>query len=271
MGDSASARRIRYAIIALVSLYLIGPTLFVVWMSFSTSDVLRFPPHLFSWRWYEEFLYSEQWNDAVVRSIVVGGLATISATFIGCAAAFAVARCRLPGRRIVEVFAIAPLVVPPIILAAGGYSMYVSLNMIGSNIGLAIMHAVLGVPYVYLIVSAALTRTDPNTELAALSLGANRWRTIRDVIIPTNLPSIMTGALFAFLISFDEVVVTIFLSGALGPTLPVRVFSSLSLAVSPVVAAVSTVQVIVAILLLCQLGLLRRWQQRRTLFAPAPA
>ncbi len=263
MGDTATARRIRSCILVLVSLYLIGPTLFVIWMSFTTSDVLRFPPPLFSWRWYEEFFLSEHWNDAVVRSLLVGGMATFSATIIGCAGAFAVARSRLPGKQLIEVLAVAPLVVPPIILAAGGYTMYVNLNMIGSNFGLAVMHAVLGVPYVYLIVSAALTRTDPNTELAALSLGANRWRAIRDVTIPSNLPSIMTGALFAFLISFDEVVVTIFLSGALGPTLPVRVFSSLSLAVSPVIAAVSTVQILVAVILLAQLGLLQRWQQRR--------
>jgi putative spermidine/putrescine transport system permease protein len=226
---------------------------------------------LFSWRWYEEFLFSKEWNDAVMRSAIVGALATALATVIGCAAAFAVARSRLPIRQAVEVLAVAPLVVPPIILAAGGYSMYVGLGMIGSNVGLALMHAVLGTPYVYLIVSAALSRADPNAELAALSLGANVWQTVRDVTVPTQLPAIMTGALFAFLISFDEVVVTLFLSGALGPTIPVRVFSSLANAASPIIAAVSTVQITIAMVLLWQLVLLRRWQQKRTHTALAMA
>lgn len=269
MGDTANIRRIRHLLIALVALYLIGPTLVVIWLSFSTDEVLRFPPHLFSWRWYEEFLFDERWNEAVLRSLFVGGLATSLATIIGSVAAFATARTRLPGRQIVEIFAIAPLVVPPIILATGGYSLFSKLDMIGSNVGLAIMHTVLGVPYVYLIVSSSLARTDPSIELAALILGANRWRTIRDVTVPANLPAIITGALFAFLISFDEVVVTVFLSGSLAPTLPVRVFSSLSLAVSPVVAAVSTVQIVIAIVLMWLVGLLQGWQRRWSEAVPA--
>ncbi|UVK48667.1 ABC transporter permease (plasmid) [Mesorhizobium sp. AR07] len=269
MGETVIVKRIRFALIALVALYLIGPTLVVIWLSFSKDEVLRFPPHLFSWRWYEEFLFDERWNDAVLRSLLVGSLATLFATLIGSVAAFGIARTRLPGKQIVEIFAIAPLVVPPIILATGGYSLYSNLNMIGSNIGLAIMHTVLGVPYVYLIVSSALTRNDPSIELAALSLGANRWRTIRDVTVPANLPAIITGALFAFLISFDEVVVTVFLSGSMTPTLPVRVFSSLSLAVSPVVAAVSTAQIIIALILMSLLGQLQRWQRRWSEVTPA--
>ncbi|RWH78038.1 ABC transporter permease [Mesorhizobium sp.] len=262
MGETVMAKRIRFALIALVALYLIGPTLVVIWLSFSKDEVLRFPPHLFSWRWYQEFLFDERWNAAVLRSLLVGSLATLFATFIGSVAAFGITRTRLPGKRIVEVFAIAPMVVPPVILATGGYSLYSDLNMIGSNIGLAIMHTVLGVPYVYLIVSSALARNDPSIELAALSLGANRWRTVRDVTIPANLPAIMTGALFAFLISLDEVVVTVFLSGSMTPTLPVRVFSSLSLAASPVVAAVSTVQIVIALIVMSLLGQLQRWQRR---------
>ncbi|KKA06873.1 hypothetical protein VP03_31830 [Sinorhizobium meliloti] len=269
MGETASVRRTRYALIALVAVYLIGPTSVVIWLSFSKDEVLRFPPNLFSWRWYEEFLLDEHWNEAAYRSLLVGLLATVFATVIGSVAAFGTARTKLPGKPIIEVIAIAPLVVPPIILATGGYSLYSTMNMIGSNIGLAIMHTVLGVPYVYLIVSSALTRIDPSIELAALSLGANRWRTIRDVTIPANLPAIMTGALFAFLISFDEVVVTVFLSGSLTPTLPVRVFSSLSLAVSPVVAAVSTVQILIALVLMWLLGQLQRWQHKRAETAPA--
>ncbi|MDK1493682.1 ABC transporter permease [Sinorhizobium sp. 7-81] len=269
MGDTANIRRIRFLLIALVALYLTGPTLVVVWLSFSTDDVLRFPPQLFSWRWYQEFVFDERWNEAVLRTLFVGGLATLFSTTIGSIAAFGVARTKLPAKRLVEALAIAPLVVPPIILATGGYSLFAKLDMIGSNIGLAVLHTVLGVPYVYLIVASALARIDPSIELAALSLGANRWRTIRDVTMPVNLPAIITGGLFAFLISFDEVVVTVFVSGSLAPTLPVRIFSSLSMAASPVVAAVSTVQIIIAVVLMCMAGILQRWQRRWAEAAPA--
>ena len=250
--------------LVLVAGYMILPTLFVVWLSFSTDDVLRFPPNLFSWRWYEEFFTSEAWNAALIRTAIVGAMATALATVVGSAAAFAVARSRLRIGPLVEMFAIAPLVVPVIVIAAGGYSLFVDMGLIGSNWGLACMHALLGVPYVYLIVSAGLTRTDPNIELAAVSLGADRWRAVRDVTIPTILPAIITGALFAFLTSLDEVVVTSFLSGSTSPTLPVRIFSSLHLAASPVIAAVSTLQIVVALVLLAQLVLLRRWQESRT-------
>ncbi|WP_422368619.1 ABC transporter permease [Pelagibius sp.] len=269
MNDMLQHRVIRVSVLVLVSGYLILPTLIVVWLSFGQDDFLRFPPNLFSWQWYTEFLTDEHWNEATLRTAIVGAMATGLTTIVGSAAAFAVARTRLPGKQFVEALAIAPLVVPPIVLAAGGYSLYLDLGLIGSSFGLAVMHAVLGVPYVFLIVSAALTRTDPNVELAALSLGADRWRTMWDVTIPTNMPSILTGALFAFLVSFDEVVVTVFLAGTLGPTLPVRVFASLSFAVSPVVAAVSALQILVALVLLAQLGLLKRWQVKRTQAVPA--
>jgi putative spermidine/putrescine transport system permease protein len=238
------------AIIILFAIYLIGPTLLIIPQSFSTDNVLRFPPNLFSLQWYEAFLTDRAWIEAIVRSLKIGILATVLATLIALLAAFSVQRSSMRWKRAVEFFSIAPLIIPPIIIASGGYSMFVSLGMIGSDLSISLVHAVLGTPYVYIVVSASLARSDPNLELAALISGASPMRIIRDITVPLNLPSVLTGALFAFLISFDEVILTIFLSGSLAPTLPVRMFSSLALAVSPVIAAVSVAQIILALALL---------------------
>lgn len=265
MKSNRWARSSRAAFLAIVSTYLIFPTFIVIWLSFGQDQVLRFPPNLFTWDWYIAFATDEDWVNAVIRTGTVGFFATVTATIIGTAAAFAVSRGKMWGKQAIEGLAIAPLVVPPIVLAAGGYSLYLKLNLVGSFFGLSLMHALLGLPYVFLIVSVALARTDPNIELAALSLGAKRWGTIKDITIPAILPSILTGALFAFLVSFDEVVITVFLTGALGPTLPVRIFSSLTMAVSPIIASASALQVLAALFLLVQLNLLRRWQARRVL------
>jgi ABC-type spermidine/putrescine transport system permease subunit II len=251
------------SVLAAVGIYLIFPTLVVVWLSFGTDPVIRYPPKLFTWTWYEKFIIDEQWNDALFRSLVIGASATMLATVIGSLAAFVLARSNFPGKQIIEGAAIAPLVVPPIVLAAGGYSLYLELGLVGTYTGLATMHAMLGLPYVFLIVSAAFSQSDPNIELAALSMGASRSRTVIDITLPAIVPSMLIGALFAFLVSFDEVVLTVFLSGALGGTIPVKIFASLRAEVSPVVAAASTLQVLAALFLLFQLGLLRRWQSKR--------
>lgn len=263
MNYRSTASVVRGVVVAAVGIYLIFPTLVVVYISFGVDSIIRYPPDLFTWHWYYVFFTDEAWNEALSKSIVVGGSATTLAVLSGTLAAFAVSRGSLPGKKIIEATAIAPLVVPPIVLATGGYTLFFDLGLVGTLFGLSIMHAMLGLPYVYLIVSAALTRCDPNTELASLSMGANRLRTIVSITLPTIAPSIAIGGLFAFLVSFDEVVLTIFLSGSLGGTLPVKIFSSLRSAVSPVVAAASTVQVLAALFLLIQLGVLRRWQQKR--------
>jgi ABC-type spermidine/putrescine transport system permease subunit II len=254
----------RWLVLLLVASYLILPTLFVILLSFGKDEVLRFPPRLFTTRWYSEFLASSDWTLATLRTLLIGLTATIAASVIGTMAAFSLVRGTFPGKRLVDAAAMAPLVVPPIVLGAGGYSLFLKLHLVGSYTGVAIMHTVLAVPYVVLIVSAALSRIDTSIELASMSLGASAWTTFRKITLPNIAPAVLTGALFAFLASFDEVVVTVFLLGTLGPTLPVRIFASLVFAVSPVVAAVSTLQVAVSIVLLAQLGLIRRWQASRS-------
>jgi mannopine transport system permease protein len=259
--------RIGWVVLTFTVAYLVLPTALVVLLSFGQDNVLRFPPRLGRedpFRWYREFLGTSAWTGAALRSVGTAALAAVIATLAGGAAAFALHRGDFPGKRAIDALTLGPLLVPPIVMAAGGFSLFAQLGLVGSYPGLAVMHAVLGVPYVTLIVSAALARSDPVLELASLSLGASPLQTFRRVTLPMLLPALFTGALFAFLTSFDEVVISFFLVSSVAPTLPVRIFASLNLAVSPVVAAVSTLQVILSVLLLVQLGLVQRWQSRRS-------
>lgn len=243
--------------------YLILPTAIVALMSFGRDDVLRFPPTLFSTRWYEAFASSEDWTAAAVRSIFVGLATASAATVVGTGAALALVRGRLPFRRALELFAISPVVVPAIVLAVGGYGIFVRLKLVGSLGGLVAVHTVLAEPFVVLVVSAALYRADVTLELASASLGADRWMTLRKITLPLIMPSIIIGALFAFLTSFDEVVLALFLVGTTAPTLPIKIFSGLTFGVTPIVAAVSTILVGVTLVSIAGLAGLRILQTRR--------
>lgn len=242
--------------------YLIVPTLLVAVMSLGRDDVIRFPPSLFSMRWYVAFAGSEDWTSAALRSLGVAFATAVVATLVGAAGALALVRGRVPLRRAIALLAVSPLLVPPIVIAAGGYGLFVRMKLVGQLSGLVVVHAVLAVPFVVLVVSAALYRVDPTLELAALSLGAGRVTTIRRITLPLVAPAVLTGALFAFLASFDEVVLALFLVGTVAPTLPIKIFSGLVFGVTPIVAAVSTLLVLGSIASLALLGGLRVWQAR---------
>jgi ABC-type spermidine/putrescine transport system permease subunit II len=244
--------------------YLLLPTLLVVTMSLGRDDVIRFPPQLLSFRWYAEGLTDSAWTTPAIRSLLVAATTAIMATTIGTGAAVAVVRGTLPFRRAFELLAISPMMVPPIILAVGGYGLYVKLKLVGSLAGLAVVHTVLAVPFVFLLISAALYRLDPRLELASQSLGAGHWATLRHVTLPLVAPAMMMGALFAALTSFDEVVLALFLVGTTAPTLPIKIFSGITFGVSPVVAAISSLLVAASIASLAAVALLRRWQTNRS-------
>jgi putative spermidine/putrescine transport system permease protein len=264
MSDRASAAKLGQWVWAVaVFAYLILPTLIVALMSIGKDDVLRFPPTLFSTRWYAAFAASEEWMSAAGRSLVVGLATAAVATLVGTAASLALVRGRLPFRRAVELLVISPMIVPPIVIAVGGYGIFADLKLIGSLAGLVAVHTVLAEPFVVLIVSAALYRADVTLEMASASLGASRWMTVRRVTLPLISPAILTGALFAFLTSFDEVVLALFLVGTVAPTLPIKIFSGLTFGVTPIVAAVSTMLVGITLASIVLLGGLRVLQAQR--------
>ena len=260
MSDSwRQPRRILMAALgSLTVLYLIAPTLVIVPMSFTETRILSFPPQGFTLEWYERMITDRQWSSAIANSVQVAILTTILATVLGTLAALALARGRFPGKTAVNGLVLAPLIVPVVIVAIGMFSLYVRWRIGGSLAGLVLAHTALAVPFVVVSVSASLRTMDRNLELAAANLGANPRQTFRRVTLPIILPGVIAGAIFAFITSWDEVVVAIFLTSARFRTLPVEMWEQVRQAVDPTVAAVATTLLVVTTALLLLLMVVRR-------------
>jgi putative spermidine/putrescine transport system permease protein len=238
--------------------YLIFPILIVVPLSFSSGTYLRFPPPGFGLRWYRNFFERTDWIDSAWLSIEIGLAVTLLATMLGTPAALALVRSRFRGRDLVNVFVISPLIVPAIIVAIGIYFFYARLGLIGNPLSLVAAHTCLAVPFVVINVSATLYGFDERLEYAAMSLGATRWRTFWQVTFPIIRPGVLAGALFAFITSFDELVVALFVSGTTAVTLPRKMWESIQFEIDPTIAAVSTMLVAVTGGLFLTAELLRR-------------
>ena len=233
-------RLLLLALGALTVFFLMAPTLVVVPMSFTASNALTFPPEGFSTRWYEKMLTDPQWSTGFVNSAQVASLTAVLATTLGTLAALGTVRGRFPGRSAVNALILSPLIVPVIIIAIGMFSVFVSWKIAGSIVGLVLAHTALAVPFVVINVATSLRTMDRNLELAAQSLGAGPVRTFRRITLPLILPGVLAGGLFAFITSWDEVVVSIFLTSARFRTLPAEMWEQVRQVVDPTVAAVST-------------------------------
>ena len=260
MSDSwRQPRRILMAALGFLTvLYLIAPTLVIVPMSFTETRILSFPPQGFTLEWYERMFTDRQWSSAIASSVQVAILTTIASTVLGTLAALALARGRFPGKTAVNGLILAPLIVPIVIVAIGMFSLYVRWRIGGSLVGLVVAHTALAVPFVVVSVSASLRTMDRNLELAAANLGANPRQTFWRVTLPIILPGVIAGAIFAFITSWDEVVVAIFLTSARFRTLPVEMWEQVRQAVDPTVAAVATTLLVVTTVLLLILLVVRR-------------
>jgi putative spermidine/putrescine transport system permease protein len=238
----------RLLLVALGSLtvfFLMAPTLVVVPMSFTASNALTFPPEGLSTRWYEKMLTDPQWSTGFVNSAQVALLTALFATSLGTLAAMGTVRGRFPGRGAVNALILSPLIVPVIIIAIGMFSIFVRWKIAGSLVGLVLAHTALAVPFVVVNVATSLRTVDRNLELAAQSLGADPVRTFRRITLPLILPGVLAGGLFAFITSWDEVVVSIFLTSARFRTLPVEMWEQVRQVVDPTVAAVATTLLVV--------------------------
>jgi putative spermidine/putrescine transport system permease protein len=240
-----------------VLVFLALPLLVVIPISFSAAKYLTFPPPGWSAQWYERYFGSREWMNATVRSAEVAALTTLAATTLGTAAALALRR-PFRGRSIVSLLVLAPMVVPGIIVAIGIYGLYARLQLVGTLAGLVLAHTVLALPFVVVVVTATLRGFDETLELAAQNLGAGRWQTFRLVTLPLIRPGVVAGALLAFITSFDEVVVAIFVSGSRQPTLPKQMWDGIRTEIDPTVAAVSTLLIGVTTLALGLLAMARR-------------
>jgi len=246
----------------LVGIFLITPTVIVVVMSFSTGATLHFPPPGLGLHWYRNFFADQEWRASAVTSIKVGTAAAAIATVLGTLTALGLVRGRYPGKGLITAIVLSPLIVPWIVVAVGMYLVFSSWHLTGTYLGFVVAHASLGIPFVVVNVATALRRLDTNLELAAQNLGAGPLRVFWRVTLPLIVPSIVAGALLAFVTSWDEVIIAIFLSSPLTRTLPVVMWNQVQANQDPTIAAVSTMLTALTVVIVIATTLFIGWQNR---------
>lgn len=265
-GDGMGAwRALRNSICVLVTLYLLAPLAVVIIVSFSAAHFLSFPPPGLSLRWYENLFSDPNWMNSIMVSIQVLIPSSITATVLGTAASYALVRARIPGATLVTACLMLPVVVPGIITAAALFGIYRGLGLNGTLAGLIIGHTVLITPYVVATVSASLRTLDARLEDAASTLGAPPWTAFRRVTLPLLSPAVLSGLLFAMVVSFDELIVSLFVSTARIRPVPVQMWSNLRGDFDPTIAAIASLCFVFALVaLLLEMTLRRRTGTERT-------
>jgi putative spermidine/putrescine transport system permease protein len=236
--------------VALVLLFLALPILVVVLLSVSSATYLHFPPPGLSLRWYQTYFESAEWLESTALSLGVAASVVLLSTVLGTSAALGLARMPARLRMLAGGLILSPLIVPVIVVAIGVYYAYARYGILGQPWALVAAHTCLAVPFVVISVSASLAALDRRLERAALSLGASRWGAFRQITLPLIRPGVLAGALFAFLTSFDELVVALFLSNGRTVTLPRRMWDDIRFAMDPTIAAVSTLVVVITVAML---------------------
>lgn len=247
---------------ALVVAFLLFPLLLLPALSLNESEILGFPPESWSLRWYRVLFTDPSWSGALWLSLKVALLVTAISVVAGTAAALAIVRHRLVGARWLYGLSVMPLIVPGIVIALGMFMLFARLKWLESLPALVLAHSVVAVPYVVVVVSAALRNLDETVERAARVLGAGPWRSFWLVTLPALRSSVLAGAMFAFFASFDDLIITLFVSGAL-ETLPLRIWNDLNLRLDPTVAAAACVMVAMSMLGLGAAELARKANLRK--------
>jgi putative spermidine/putrescine transport system permease protein len=246
MRRSTGASVGRYVFICFAAALLILPTLTIVPMSFTASDVFIFPPAGFSLRWYRDFFMDTAWQRASLNSVAIATGTTLIATLIGTLAALGFMRVAPRYRGFLMILFLVPAIVPTIVTAVAMYNMFSHFGLTDTMSSLILAHSVLALPFVLIYVLAVLQKVDWRIEQAARSLGAPPSRVFSLVILPAIRPGILVGAFFAFLTSFDEIVVALFLSGSHVMTLPVKMWEGIRFELSPTVGAVAVILTIIS-------------------------
>ena len=230
-----------------VGLYLLSPILVIVPMSFSESTFLAFPPQGFTLQWYERLITDYSWIEAAVNSVSIALLSAACSVVLGTLAALAIVRGKVPFRGAIMAILLSPLIVPFVIVGLAVYITFLGLGLTETTLGFVLVHTSLGVPYVMINVMASLTSVDRRLEMAAMNLGAGPIETFFRITLPLILPGVLAGALFAFITSWDEVVVAIFLAGPDLTTLPVKMWAGIRVQIDPTITAVSTVSLFIVL------------------------
>jgi ABC-type spermidine/putrescine transport system permease subunit II len=266
MGWVAAMRLWRALLLAftcLACLYLILPTFVIVPLSFSNSLYLTFPPPGWSTQWYVALWNSPTYSVAFMHSVLIGLPAAGLAVIFGTMLALALVRGQVWGARSLTALAIAPFLLPQIILAIGLYSILAKLGLTASYIGVILGHAIVATPLVFITVSAALRSYDSTFEMAAMTLGANGWKSFWFVTFPMIRLGVLAGGIFAFSFSFDEIIIALFLTNTQTTTLPKQLYSELRYNMTPTIAAASTVIIVISLLLLTAIALVERRARRQ--------
>ena len=253
----------------LILFFLIFPIIIIIPLSFNALPYFTFTPGMlaleadaYSLEHYRDFFYNDAWQQALWNSLSIAPAATLLSVSLGTLAAIGLSQSHVPGKRAIMAILISPMIVPLIISAAGMYFFYSRIGLQGTWFGVVLAHAALGVPFVIITVTATLVGFDRSLTRAAANMGAGPVRTFFKVQMPLILPGVISGGLFAFITSFDEVVVILFLGSAGEQTLPWRMFTGLREQISPTILAVATLLVSVSVILLVTLEILRRRSER---------
>lgn len=242
--------------VTLVLLFLVLPLFVVVPLSLSHDPFFSFPIREYSLRWYRDFFSNERWLHSISNSLVVAAVTTVLATTLGTSAALGLSRPDFPARRLVMALLISPMIVPVVIVAVGAYLFFGRLGLTNTKPGLILAHTALATPFVVITVTAVLSTYDSNLTRAARSLGASPVSAFFKVTLPAIMPGMISGAIFAFATSFDEVVIALFLTGAEQRTLPVQMFSGIRDQINPTIMVAATLLLVVSTLLFVTVMLL---------------
>lgn len=263
-------------ICVLIFCFLIIPILVILPLSFNaqpyftfTPEMLSFDPAGYSTKWYEVFFNDSNWQAAVKNSLIIAVFSTIISVSLGTLAALGLSQKDFPFKTTIMGILISPMVVPLIISAAGMFFFYARVNLLGTHIGVILAHAALATPFVVIVVTATLTGFDHSLTRAAANLGSSPTNTFFKITVPLITPGVISGALFAFITSFDEVVVVLFLGSVNQRTIPWAMFSGIREEISPTILAVATLLITFSIILLFTVELLRRRGERLRGLSPA--
>ncbi|MBC7630802.1 ABC transporter permease [Aeromicrobium sp.] len=229
-----------WALVSLIAAWLVAPTLVVIPLSFTSARSLSFPPKGWSLRWYANFFQNGEWLGSLLNSLQLALIVSVAATVLGTLAAYGLSRRKTRSGGMTTGLLLTPMLVPSVVFGVGTYALFLKLHLVGTFAGFAAAHIALAIPFVMIPVSSALVTFDRTMERAARVCGAGRAATFWSVTLPAIAPGVFAGAMFAFVTSFDEVVVSIFLSSPYLETLPVRMFNSLQREVDPTLAAAAT-------------------------------
>ncbi len=263
-------------ICGLIFFFLIAPILIIIPLSFNAEDFFTFTPAMlslspegYSLKHYEDFFTNNDWQQALWNSVTIAPMATLLSVGFGTLAAIGLSQPHVPFRRAIMAILISPMIVPLIISAAGMFFFYSRIGLQGTYWGVVLAHAALGIPFVIITVTATLVGFDRSLTRAAANLGADPVTTFFRVQMPLILPGVISGGLFAFITSFDEVVVVLFVGSAGQKTLPWQMFTGLREQISPTILAVATILVVISIFLLATIEILRRRSERLRGMSPS--